>query len=209
FFYMSPDHFFPLILHWSNFCYCLFSSALIQTTEVSQQISLTVVEPGDNVTLICPVADIGGKFFNLYKQSLGRTMYKVAAGVLGAITVNEQFKDSRFTVTKEEAQYLLTIRNVSKEDEATYFCQNGTAYSQTFGSGTFLAVNGKCILSLPMIMIITFKSNSLDCDFLTFFKTGSHRLESAETRLRETKSRDSISPAGRPNDSPVFTSLQE
>ncbi|XP_018549273.1 LOW QUALITY PROTEIN: uncharacterized protein LOC108895092 [Lates calcarifer] len=119
----------------------LSTVSLIQTTEVSQQISLTVVEPGDNVTLICPVADIGGKFFNLYKQSLGRTMYKVAAGVLGAITVNEQFKDSRFTVTKDEAQYLLTIRNVSKEDEATYFCQNGTAYSQTFGSGTFLAVN--------------------------------------------------------------------
>uniref|UniRef100_A0A4W6FAF3 Ig-like domain-containing protein n=1 Tax=Lates calcarifer TaxID=8187 RepID=A0A4W6FAF3_LATCA len=117
--------------------------AMLQPISVSQQISLTVVEPGDNVTLICPVADIGGKFFNLYKQSLGRTMYKVAAGVLGAITVNEQFKDSRFTVTKDEAQYLLTIRNVSKEDEATYFCQNGTAYSQTFGSGTFLAVNGK------------------------------------------------------------------
>jgi len=55
----------------------------------------------------------------------------------------EQFKDSRFKVTTEESQYFLTISNVTKEDEASYYCQIGTRLSQTFVNGTFLAVNGK------------------------------------------------------------------
>ncbi|XP_023250377.1 uncharacterized protein LOC111645392 [Seriola lalandi dorsalis] len=81
---------------------------LIQTAEVPQQIPLTVVEVGGNVTLKCPLSDIEGKFFHC--------------------------------VTEGKSQYLLTIRNVTKEDEATYFCQNGTAYSQSFNIGIFLAV---------------------------------------------------------------------
>ncbi|XP_067455918.1 uncharacterized protein [Thunnus thynnus] len=65
----------------------------------------------------------------------------VASGLVGKITVSEQFRESRFTFTREDAQYSLIIRNVSKEDEATYFCHNGASYSQTFVNGTFLAVN--------------------------------------------------------------------
>uniref|UniRef100_A0A4W6FAS1 Ig-like domain-containing protein n=1 Tax=Lates calcarifer TaxID=8187 RepID=A0A4W6FAS1_LATCA len=106
--------------------------------DVSQQISLTVVELGENITLHCPVPEKEDKFY-WYKQSLGHMAQTVAAVIVKQITITEQFKDPRFTVKKEEAQYLLTIRNVSKEDEATYFCQTGTTYSLTSGSGTFLA----------------------------------------------------------------------
>ncbi|KAI3351110.1 hypothetical protein L3Q82_005661 [Scortum barcoo] len=35
------------------------------------------------------------------------------------------------------------VRNVSKEDEATYFCLNGGLYSQSFGKGVFLAVKDR------------------------------------------------------------------
>ncbi|XP_067454423.1 uncharacterized protein [Thunnus thynnus] len=62
------------------------------------------------------------------------------ARLIGTVTVSDQFK-SRFTVAKEDAQYSLIIRNVSKEDEATYFCQKGTSFSPTFVNGTFLVVN--------------------------------------------------------------------
>uniref|UniRef100_A0A4W6F9S2 Ig-like domain-containing protein n=1 Tax=Lates calcarifer TaxID=8187 RepID=A0A4W6F9S2_LATCA len=112
------------------------------TTKVSQQISLTVVELGENVTLHCPVAEKDDRSY-WYKLSLGHMAQTVAAVIFEKITITEQFKDPRFTVTKKEAQSLLTIRNVSKEDEATYFCQTGTTFSLTSGSGTFLAVNGK------------------------------------------------------------------
>ena len=84
----------------------------------------------------------------------------VAFGLVGKITVSEQFKESRFTVAKEDAQYSLIIRNVSKEDEATYFCQKGTSYSVKFVSGTFLAVNGKnnfCLMSMIIYVLKSFK----------------------------------------------------
>ncbi|XP_071314399.1 uncharacterized protein [Trachinotus anak] len=115
--------------------------SLTQTAEVPHLISLTVVEVGENFTLICPVSDTEGKFFHWYKEPLGHMVEKVAAGILGTVTFTEPFKDTRFTVTKGKDQSVLTIRNVSKEDEATYFCQNGTAYEQTFVKGIFLAVN--------------------------------------------------------------------
>lgn len=93
--------------------------------------------------MTCPVMETEGKFFHWYKQPLGHMVQKIAAAILGKVTRTEQFKGSRFTITSGVGQYFLTISNVSREDEATYFCQNGTTYLQTFVSGTFLAVNGK------------------------------------------------------------------
>ncbi|XP_042274194.1 uncharacterized protein LOC121901468 [Thunnus maccoyii] len=113
--------------------------SVIQTAEVPHLIPLILVEPGDNVTFRCPFSD-NDKFFTWYKQPLGHMGQTVASGLVGKITVTEQFK-SHFTVAKGDAQYSLIIRNVSKEDEATYFCQKGMSYSQTFVNGTFLAVN--------------------------------------------------------------------
>uniref|UniRef100_A0A3Q1H9W6 Ig-like domain-containing protein n=1 Tax=Anabas testudineus TaxID=64144 RepID=A0A3Q1H9W6_ANATE len=92
----------------------ILSSALIQPTEVRQQIAFVVAEIGGNVTLQCLVSEKEGKFVHWYKQSLGYM---------------------------SKSQYFLTIRNVTKEDEATYSCQTGTAYSQTFANSTYLAVN--------------------------------------------------------------------
>lgn len=66
----------------------------------------------------------------------------VAEGNYDKIELQEQFR-SRFSVTKRNAQQVLDIRNVSKEDEATYFCQAGSAFLMKFFNGTYLAVNGK------------------------------------------------------------------
>uniref|UniRef100_A0A3Q3QFB5 Ig-like domain-containing protein n=1 Tax=Monopterus albus TaxID=43700 RepID=A0A3Q3QFB5_MONAL len=119
----------------------LFITLLCGLVYVPHQISLTLARLGDNITLMCPVSEKEGKFFHWYKQSLGYMVQRVATEILSSITVSEPFKNSRFTVTKEHNQHVLSIRNISKEDEATYLCQNGTAYSQTFIKGTFLAVN--------------------------------------------------------------------
>ncbi|XP_042274195.1 uncharacterized protein LOC121901469 [Thunnus maccoyii] len=132
-----------LILLSTAFFVCLFSSALIQTAEVPHPISLTVVEVGGNVTLQCPVSEKEDVFFNWYKQSLGYMVQTVAARTYNQQKLVGQFDNSRFQVTQGYNEYLLTIRNVSKEDEATYFCQNGTAYSLTLAEGTFLAVNDR------------------------------------------------------------------
>ena len=143
-------------LHFSLFsCCCLVSlfyssSALIQAAEVPHLISLTVVEVGDNVTFHCPVSE-NDKLFHWYQQPIGQMGQTIAAVIFGKIKVSEHFNDSRFTVAKKDAHFSVTIRNVRKEDEATYFCLNGPVFSQTFIYGRLLTVNGKynfCSMSM-------------------------------------------------------------
>ncbi|XP_026214214.1 uncharacterized protein LOC113160964 [Anabas testudineus] len=119
----------------------LSTVSLIHPTEVRQQIAFVVAEIGGNVTLRCLVSEKEGKFVHWYKQSLGYMVQTVATGSYTEQKLHGQFNNSRFTVTESESQYFLTIRNVIKEDEATYSCQSGTAYSQTFVNSTYLAVN--------------------------------------------------------------------
>ncbi|XP_062282221.1 uncharacterized protein LOC133986420 [Scomber scombrus] len=124
-----------------KFVFCISANhPLIQAAEVPHLISLTVVEVGDNVTFHCPVSE-KDKLFHWYKQPFGQMGQTIAAVIFGKITVSEQFNESRFTVAKKDAHFSLTIRNVSKEDEATYFCLNGPVFSQTFTYSRLLTVN--------------------------------------------------------------------
>ncbi|XP_078116311.1 uncharacterized protein LOC144524140 isoform X1 [Sander vitreus] len=119
----------------------LSTLSLIQTSEVPHQISLTMVELGDSLSLTCSVSGIEAGLFYWYKLKFGHVVQTVAAGTFDKITLKEPFTNSRFTVTNVNAQHVLNITNVSKEDEATYLCQAGSAYIMTFINGTLLAVN--------------------------------------------------------------------
>ncbi|XP_068571659.1 immunoglobulin kappa light chain-like isoform X2 [Cebidichthys violaceus] len=114
--------------------------SLVQTADVPHQISWTVLELGDNLTLSCTFLKDEVKLFYWYKLKFGYMVQTVAAGIYNTITLEEQFNKSRFSVTKVNDQYVLDIRNVSKEDEATYFCQAGSTYTMKIINGTLLAV---------------------------------------------------------------------
>ncbi|XP_063339117.2 uncharacterized protein LOC134633961 [Pelmatolapia mariae] len=116
---------------------CLFSLAVTEMNEVPQQISLTVAKLGDNVTLTCDLFERG--LFYWYKLNYGYMVQTVANGNFDKILF--QINNSRFSATKVGNVLSLTIRNVSKEDEATYFCQAGSSFSMRFKNGTILAVN--------------------------------------------------------------------
>uniref|UniRef100_A0A3B5QVL5 Uncharacterized LOC111607071 n=2 Tax=Xiphophorus maculatus TaxID=8083 RepID=A0A3B5QVL5_XIPMA len=119
----------------------LTAASLTQTNEVPHQIPLKVVEVGGNVTLRCPGSNKDGNFFYWYKQPLGHMLQTVATSVLGEQKLSEQFPDNRFKFAAGDSQYSLIIKDIIKEDEATYFCQSGTAYFQRFSTGIYLAVN--------------------------------------------------------------------
>lgn len=70
-------------------------------------------------------------------------MAQIVATGYDKVSVDGQFNTSRFTTKKEDSLYHFMIRNVSKEDEATYLCQAGTAYKMLIMGGTVLVVNGK------------------------------------------------------------------
>uniref|UniRef100_A0A8D0DCT5 Ig-like domain-containing protein n=1 Tax=Sander lucioperca TaxID=283035 RepID=A0A8D0DCT5_SANLU len=147
-------------------CLSVFSSDLIQTAEVPHQISLTVVEVGRNVTLECPVSETEGRFFYWYKQPLGYVVQRIVTKIFGKLTFSKQFNNSRFTATKRDAQYFLTITNISKEDEATYFCHYGEIYSESF-NGIFLAVNGKTSFTFSVFSVKPGDSVTLQCSLLS------------------------------------------
>lgn len=124
-----------------NSCFCLFS--LAQSEEARDKMPFTVAELGDNLTLICSVSGNEFGLFYWYKLNFGYVVETIASGSFDQISLKAQFDNSRFTVTKVGAHYFLSIRNVSKEDEATYFCQVGSAYAMRIMNGTLLAINGK------------------------------------------------------------------
>uniref|UniRef100_A0A3Q3SLJ9 Ig-like domain-containing protein n=1 Tax=Mastacembelus armatus TaxID=205130 RepID=A0A3Q3SLJ9_9TELE len=121
----------------------VLSASVAETQDIPQQISVIVTEPGDSVTLTCPIFGDKAGLFYWYKLNFGHMVQTVATGTFVKIALTGQFDNSRFSVTRTDAQYHLTIRTVSKEDEATYFCQAGSAYTMGFTNGTVLTVNGK------------------------------------------------------------------
>ncbi|KAI9526205.1 hypothetical protein NQZ68_042214, partial [Dissostichus eleginoides] len=117
------------------------TDSLIQTADVPHQISLTRVELGSNLTLTCSVFKNEARMVYWYKLKFGYMFQTVAAGTFDKIQLQGQFNNSRFNITKLHAQNILNIRNVTKEDEATYFCQAGSAYKMEMINGTLLVVN--------------------------------------------------------------------
>uniref|UniRef100_A0A668SWQ1 Ig-like domain-containing protein n=1 Tax=Oreochromis aureus TaxID=47969 RepID=A0A668SWQ1_OREAU len=120
----------------------LVSLVLLTVTEmneVPQQISLTEAKLGDNVTLTCTLSGNDQGLYYWYKLNFGYMVQTIAEGSFGKIVF--QINNSRFSATKVGKVLSLNIRNVSKEDEATYFCQAGSSFSINFIYGTILAVN--------------------------------------------------------------------
>lgn len=111
-----------------------------QNEDAVQKIPLSLVKSGDNVTLTCQIPDIVTAFY-FYKLKFGYIAQTVAGG-FQELSLQGQFNIPRFTATKEDFLYRFVIRNVSKEDEATYLCQAGSAYQMSFINGTVLIVDG-------------------------------------------------------------------
>ncbi|CAK6964725.1 uncharacterized protein LOC128362797 [Scomber scombrus] len=153
----------------------LSTASLIQTAEVPQQISLTVAELGDNLTLTCPIFEEEAGLFYWYELSFGYMFQTIAMGSFGKMTLKTPFNDSRFKITSGNTHYFLSIRNVSKEDEATYFCQAGSAYVMNFINGTHLAVKDHreqqksfYVKQIPkMESVQSGKSMTLQCSLLS------------------------------------------
>ncbi|XP_030595543.1 uncharacterized protein LOC115787110 [Archocentrus centrarchus] len=125
-----------------QFALILFTTtAVIQSAEVALQMPLIEVKVGGNVTLQCSVTEKEGKFVHWFKQTPGYMVQTVATGSYTKQKLSEPFNNDRFTVSEGQSQYFLTIRNVHKEDEASYFCQYGSAYSQSFNTSIYLAVH--------------------------------------------------------------------
>uniref|UniRef100_A0A8C6KFM2 Ig-like domain-containing protein n=1 Tax=Nothobranchius furzeri TaxID=105023 RepID=A0A8C6KFM2_NOTFU len=116
-------------------------SAVAETFKGPKQITLTEAASGDMVTLTCDVSGHEKGLFNWYKLSYRYMEQILAHSTLGSVEKQDLFQGS-YLIKKEHDVYSLTIKNISIEDEATYFCQTGPAYKLTFVNATHLVVIG-------------------------------------------------------------------
>ncbi|RVE67556.1 hypothetical protein OJAV_G00103880 [Oryzias javanicus] len=115
--------------------------SMVQTLELPEEIPLIEAELGDNVTFTCFSQDSDQALVYWYKYRYGYMIHTISMGSFGHF--KEQFADSRVNAMKKDDKHIiLTITNVSKEDEATYFCQVGSSYNMEFVNGSHLAVKG-------------------------------------------------------------------
>uniref|UniRef100_A0A672ZPS8 Ig-like domain-containing protein n=1 Tax=Sphaeramia orbicularis TaxID=375764 RepID=A0A672ZPS8_9TELE len=142
----------------------LRGTSLIQAAEFPRPISSTMVKFGDNTSFYCPVT-YGHAYYYWYKQPLGRQIQTVAGRVYAEIRMENQFKSTRFNITENKGQYVFTIRNIRKEDEAMYFCQNGPAHGLTFMNSTFIFISME--QTPPAASVQRGHSVSLQCSLLS------------------------------------------
>uniref|UniRef100_A0A668SBP9 Ig-like domain-containing protein n=1 Tax=Oreochromis aureus TaxID=47969 RepID=A0A668SBP9_OREAU len=162
--------------------------AVTEMNEVPQQISLTVVKLGDNVTLTCALSGSDTKLFYWFKLNFGYMIQTVTSGTSVTVSLNGQLHNSRFSATKVGNVLSLTIRNVSKEDEATYFCQAGSSHNISFTNGTIVAVNEPktpqksiTVKQTPDVESVHLSEpKTLQCSLLSKDKNGKHQSPNEE-----------------------------
>ena len=110
----------------------------IQTQEVPRLMTVKTAKPGDTVTLHCAAKKNDDKF-HWYKQAPGYIPLTVAARVQDSITIYPPFNLT--FIVEGVSDFSLRISNVTKRDEANYFCRQ--RFFDSWINGTFLSVNGK------------------------------------------------------------------
>uniref|UniRef100_A0A8C5AY40 Uncharacterized LOC115552295 n=1 Tax=Gadus morhua TaxID=8049 RepID=A0A8C5AY40_GADMO len=117
--------------------FVLFYSGLIQAKESPPLVFVESAGLGDTVTLHCECGDTDSNYLYWYKQSPGCLPEMVASKLFESITLKPQIN---LTLTEGEVVcvFHLIIQNVTKGDEANYFCQ---PYSRDkWNNFTFLSV---------------------------------------------------------------------
>ncbi|KAF6726347.1 Ig kappa chain V-V region HP R16.7 [Oryzias melastigma] len=103
---------------------------------------------GEDVTLRCKTAGYDQRMVYWHKLEFGFMIETIAFGSSPILPLQREFNSSRFKATKSGNEYFLEIKNVSKEDQATYFCQAGTSYTMSFINGSHLVVKGSDVESV-------------------------------------------------------------
>ncbi|CAL8332984.1 unnamed protein product [Gadus morhua 'NCC'] len=115
----------------------LSTARLIQAKESPPSFFVESAGLGDTVTLHCECGDMDSNYLYWYKQSPGCLPEIVASKLFESITLKPQIN---LTLTEGEVVcvFHLIIQNVTKGDEANYFCQ---PYSRDkWNNFTFLSV---------------------------------------------------------------------
>uniref|UniRef100_A0A3B3HAI0 Ig-like domain-containing protein n=1 Tax=Oryzias latipes TaxID=8090 RepID=A0A3B3HAI0_ORYLA len=123
--------------------------------ELSQPAFFFESELGDDVTLKCSATGFDQRLLYWFKFQFGYKIQLISKTPGGGPHLENEFDSSRFISTQTGQEHVLIIKNVSKEDQGTYFCQAGSSYNMEFINGSLLVVKGKRCLMYFFIKPIT------------------------------------------------------
>ncbi|NP_001421618.1 uncharacterized protein LOC101171922 [Oryzias latipes] len=108
--------------------------------ELSQPAFFFESELGDDVTLKCSATGFDQRLLYWFKFQFGYKIQLISKTPGGGPHLENEFDSSRFISTQTGQEHVLIIKNVSKEDQGTYFCQAGSSYNMEFINGSLLVV---------------------------------------------------------------------
>uniref|UniRef100_A0A8C7XJ55 Ig-like domain-containing protein n=1 Tax=Oryzias sinensis TaxID=183150 RepID=A0A8C7XJ55_9TELE len=116
--------------------------------ELSQPVFFFESELGDDVTLKCLATGINQRLVYWFKFQFGYKIQLISKTPGRGPKLGKGVDSSRFIPTQAGQEHVLIIKNVSKEDQGTYFCQAGSSYNMEFLNGSLLVVKGKrCLMN--------------------------------------------------------------
>ncbi|XP_053531799.1 uncharacterized protein LOC128628750 [Ictalurus punctatus] len=140
--------------------YSLFSLCTAVTTSDIKELHVKTVKCGENVTMECSISmsmDIIDKDkykdklekLVLYRQRFGKVPQYFVRYYGESYTVVDEFKDSRFSTTKNDQKFELKISELREYDGGDYLCGEVEGTVLKFTSGTRLQFEGEEMKHCP------------------------------------------------------------
>ncbi|XP_053470245.1 uncharacterized protein LOC128601236 isoform X2 [Ictalurus furcatus] len=131
--------------------YSLFSLCTAVTSDI-KELHVKTVKCGENVTMECSISmsmDIDKHKYKdkleklvLYRQRFGKVPQYFVRYYGESYTVVDEFKDSRFSTTKNDQKFELKISELKEDDGGDYLCGEVEGTVLKFTSGTRLQFEG-------------------------------------------------------------------
>ncbi|KAF4071184.1 hypothetical protein AMELA_G00282020, partial [Ameiurus melas] len=125
--------------------YSLFSLCTAVKTSDIKELHVKTVKRGEDVTMECNMSKVTNKN-NLawYRKSFGKVPQYLGRGYgKNNYIFEDEFKDSRFSMTVNDQKFDLKIIGTREDDGGEYFCGEVEANTIKFTSGTRLQFEGE------------------------------------------------------------------
>ncbi|XP_053470244.1 uncharacterized protein LOC128601236 isoform X1 [Ictalurus furcatus] len=150
--------------------YSLFSLCTAVTSDI-KELHVKTVKCGENVTMECSISmsmDIDKHKYKdkleklvLYRQRFGKVPQYFVRYYGESYTVVDEFKDSRFSTTKNDQKFELKISELKEDDGGDYLCGEVEGTVLKFTSGTRLQFEGEEMKHCPTPGTVNINTDSV------------------------------------------------
>ncbi|XP_053470747.1 uncharacterized protein LOC128601509 [Ictalurus furcatus] len=143
--------------------YSLFSLCTAVKTSDIKELHVKTVKRGEDVTMECNMSkDKNKNNLAWYRQSFGKVpQYFVRRYGTNSYRFDDEFKDSRFSMTVNDQKFDLNIIGTREDDGGEYFCGEVEGATIKFTSGTRLQFEGEEMKHSPTPGTVNINTDSV------------------------------------------------